>query len=178
MPWITRPGPGEYLPYYGTYIQQVPDGDVLALLEKQLGETRSLLAPVPAARWRHRYAPGKWSLAEVVGHVIDVERVFSHRALRFARGDATPLPGFDEKIYARHSDAESRPWVDLLEEYQVVRAATIALFRSLPPGAWTRAGEVNGYRATPRGLAFHVAGHELHHLRIVRERYLSLPRAG
>jgi hypothetical protein len=123
-----------------------------------------------------RYAPDKWTLKEVLGHIIiDDERVFAYRAFCLARGETTPLPGFDEKIYARHSDAENRLWVDLLDEYRVVRAATIALFRSLAPGAWTRTGEVNGYRATPRGLAFHIAGHELHHLRIVRERYLSLP---
>ena len=97
-----------------------------------------------------------------------------YRAFCLARGETKPLAGFDEKVYAGNADAENRSWNDLLDEYRVVRAASVALFSSLPPSAWERAGEVNGYQATPRGLAFHIAGHELHHLRIVRERYLPL----
>lgn len=175
-----RPVPGEYAAYAQADVDAVSGTDAVTVLSDLAVATSGFLGSLPEGRVRGlRYAPDTWTLKEVLGHIIDDERVFAYRAFCLARGETAPLPGFDEKIYARHADAESRPWVDLLDEYQVVRAATIALFRSLSPVAWTRAGEVNGYRATPRGLAFHVAGHELHHLRIVRERYLSLPvRAG
>jgi hypothetical protein len=175
-----RPLPGEFAAYAQADIDAVSGTDAVTVLSDLAVETRAFLGSLVEDRVRGlRYAPDKWTLKEVLGHIVDDERVFAHRAFCLARGETTPLPGFDEKTYARHSDAENRLWVDLLDEYRVVRAATIALFRSLAPGAWTRAGEVNGYRATPRGLAFHIAGHELHHLRIVRERYLSLAaRAG
>jgi hypothetical protein len=170
-----RPGPGEYAPYAEADIASVVGSDAASVLAALAIDTCALLGSLGEGHVRGlRYAPAKWTLKEVLGHIIDDERVFAHRAFCLARGDTAPLPGFDEKIYAANADAEDRPWAELLGEYQVVRAASIALFRSLPPTAWERVGEVNGYRATPRGLAFHIAGHELHHLRIVRERYLPL----
>ena len=170
-----RPGPGEYASYAQPDIDSVVGSDAASVLATLAIDTRALLGSLSEDHVRGlRYAPTKWTLKEVLGHIIDDERIFAYRALCLARGETTPLPGFDETLYAVNADAEGRPWADLLAEYQVVRAASIALFRSLPPAAWGRAGEVNGYRATPRGLAFHIAGHELHHLRIVRERYLPL----
>jgi DinB superfamily len=119
-----------------------------------------------------RYAPGKWTLKEVVGHLIDDERIFAYRALCVARGDARRLPGFDENEYVAATDFESRPLPRLIAEYRAVRAATLALFAPLTAEEWVRRGNVNGYEASVRGLAFHVAGHELHHLRTLREKYL------
>ncbi|MEP6618573.1 MAG: DinB family protein [bacterium] len=170
-----RPLPGEYAPYAQSDIDSVVGTDASAVLTAMAVDTRGLLASLSEDQVGGlRYAPEKWTLKEVLGHIIDDERIFAHRAFCLARGESLPLPGFDEKVYAANSEAEVRPWADLLEEYQVVRAASVALFRSLLPAAWGRAGEVNGYRATPRGLAFHIAGHELHHLRMVRARYLPL----
>jgi hypothetical protein len=170
-----RPLPGEYAPYAQADIDSVVGTDAATVLAALAIDTGTFLESLPENQVRGlRYAPAKWTLKEVLGHIIDDERVFSHRAFCLARGETMSLAGFDEKVYAANADAERRSWQDLLDEYQVVRAASAALFRSLPPAAWRRAGEVNGYRATPRGLAFHIAGHELHHLRLIRESYLPL----
>src|SRR5262249_48220579 len=119
------------------------------------------------------YALGKWNLKQVVGHLSDDERIFAYRALCVARNDTRPLPGFDEKEYVRFASFDDRSLADLLEELRVVRAASISLFQSLSPEEWLRRGTVNGYSATVRGLAFHMAGHERHHMRIVRDKYLA-----
>jgi hypothetical protein len=170
-----RPLPGEYAPYAQGDIDAVAGTDAVTILTALALDTRALLAPFSDDQvCGVRYAPGKWTLKDVLGHIVDDERIFAHRAFCLARGETTPLAGFDEKAYAANAEAESRPWQDLLDDYRIVRAASVALFGSLPPGAWRRVGEVNGYRATPRGLAFHIAGHELHHLRILRDRYLPL----
>ena len=170
-----RPLPGEYAAYAQADIDAVVGTDAADVLAALAVETITLFESLPEAQVGGlRYEPGKWTLKEVLGHIIDDERIFAHRAFCLARGETKPLPGFDQEVYAATADAESRPWDDLLEEYRVVRAASIALLGSLPRAAWERVGEVNGYRATPRGLAFHIAGHEMHHLRIVRERYLPL----
>lgn len=170
-----RPHPGEYAAYAQPDIDAVPGTDAVTVLEELGHQTHRLLAGLKDDEVRGvRYAPDKWTLKEVMGHVVDDERIFAYRLFCLARGETLPLPGFDENVYAAHSNAEARRWEDLLEEYRVVRAATLALLRSLPAEAWLRAGEVNGYRATPRGLAFHIAGHELHHRRMIRERYLPL----
>ena len=170
-----RPLRGEYAEYAQVDIDAVAGTDAAAVLMKLAVETHALLASFSEDQVRGlRYAPGKWTLKELLGHVIDDERIFAHRAFSLARGETAPLAGFDENVYAANAEAEGRRWADLLEEYRVVRAASVMLFRSLSPAAWRRQGKVNGYRATPRGLAFHIAGHELHHLRVVRERYLPL----
>jgi hypothetical protein len=170
-----RPLPGEYAPYAQADIDSVLGTDAPTVFADLGVETRTFLQSFHEDQVRGlRYAPDKWTLKDVLGHIIDDERIFAYRALCLARGETKSLAGFDEKGYAANADAENRPWGDLLDEYRVVRAASVALFSSLRPAAWERAGEVNGYRATPRGLAFHIAGHELHHLRIVRERYLPL----
>jgi len=141
------------------------------VLAGQLDETSGRLAGVPEARGGFRYAPGKWSVKEVVGHLSDVERVMVYRALRFARGDAAPLPGFDENAYVPEAGADTRTLANLLAEWVAVRQASLAFFHSLPPGTWARRGVANGNPVSVRALAYVVAGHEHHHLEVLRTRY-------
>jgi hypothetical protein len=170
-----RPLPGEYAPYARADIDDVAGDDAVAVLETLARETLEFLGRLGEhALAGVRYAPDKWTIKDVVAHVIDDERIFAYRALCVARGETQPLPGFDENVYAAAAAGEDRAWSDLLTEYAIVRTATVTLLRSLPAAAWMRIGTVNGYSATARGLAFHIAGHELHHLRILRERYLPL----
>jgi uncharacterized damage-inducible protein DinB len=175
MPAITvpRPNSSEYAPFYAGYVAGVPDGDLIALLEQQANETVALLGAISEEKSHHRYAPGKWTIREVLGHVIDGERVFSYRALTFARGDAGPLPSFDENAWAATSNAGRRTMAQLLAEYRAVRAATVALFRAFGEEEFARSGVASKNPVTVRALAYIVAGHERHHLKILRERYLS-----
>ena len=173
MPTISRPASNEYAPYYDRYISAVPDGDLLTLMERQVRETAALLRALPESRGSHRYAPDKWSIKDVVAHVVDAERVFAFRALHFARGAPTPLPSFEENEWARTADAEARTLSDLVSELEVVRTATIPLFRGMSEAAIGRRGVANGVEITPRALAWVIAGHERHHVRILRERYLT-----
>jgi hypothetical protein len=167
-----RPEAGEFADYAAEDIARVAGDDAIAALETQRRNVVEIFAPLSdAAVAGRRYAPGKWSIKEVVGHLVDDERIFAYRLLRVARGDRTPLPGFDEKLFAANSGAEARPLTDLLAEYGAVREATLALLRALPTHAWACRGEVNGYEASVRGLAFHIAGHELRHLAALRSHY-------
>jgi uncharacterized damage-inducible protein DinB len=165
-----RPEPGEYAAYAADDIALVSGDDAVEALRATARETLALFGGLPDERIT--YAPGKWTLKEVLGHLIDDERIFAYRALCVARADMRPLPGFDEKDYVAATSFESRTFADLLREYTIVRESTIAFFESLTPTEWLRRGVVNGYEASVRGLVFHIAGHELHHLRIIRERYL------
>lgn len=166
-----RPAPSEYAPSHAGYVDIVPEGDVEALLETQLRETTALLAGLDEAAGNHRYAPDKWSVKEVVGHVCDAERVFAYRMLRVARGDTTPLPGFEQNAWVPLSGAADRTLSSLVEEYRAVRAATLTLVGSLEPAAIGRAGMASGSPVTVRGLVYVIAGHERHHVTILRERY-------
>lgn len=170
---LTRPTPDEYEAFYANYISLVPDGDVLESLERQRKETAKLLGGISEAKAAYRYAPDKWSIKGLAGHVVDSERVFSYRALSIGRGDPAPLPGFDEKSWALTANFDDRTLKDLVREYGLVRDATLALFRSLPAQAWSRRGTANTYSVTVRALAWIIAGHERHHLKILRERYLK-----
>lgn len=174
---ITRPGADEFAPYYGKYIERVPaadgDGVFLDLLGRQLGETKALLGGLAEARALHRYAPGKWSVKEVVGHLCDSERVFAYRAMRIARGDETPLASFDENAFVPPGRFDERPLADLIAEFAVVRQATVALFRGLPVESLVRRGTASGKTVSVRALAYIIAGHERHHVEILRERYLQ-----
>ena len=170
---IPRPDATEYAPYYGTYVGKVPDGDLLELLERQRRETQNLLAGLSDTQALHRYAPGKWSMKEVVGHLMDSERVFCYRALRFARADEKPLQGFDEKAWVPAGSFDARPLADLAAELDAVRRATIALFGGFDAAALARKGTANNNEVTVRALAWIVAGHERHHVAILRERYLA-----
>lgn len=175
---IPRPGPGEYAPFYAGYVDAVPDGGLGAVLRAQRAEVAALLAGLDDAAAGFRYAPDRWSVKEVVGHVTDAERVFAYRLLRFARGDRTPLPGFDENRYAAQAGADRRPVAELAAEHDAVRAATLALLGSLAPDVLRRDGEASGHRMSVRALAWVIAGHERHHLRVLRERYLPHVHGG
>lgn len=170
---IAKPGAGEHVPYYSKYIDLVPGGDAGAALASQIGETLALLRPLDEKRALHRYATGKWSVKEVLGHLMDGERVFSYRALRFARKDETPLPGFDEKLWAPAGNFDRLPFSDLLDDFAALRASTVRMFRSFEPDALTRMGKANGDPISVRALAWIAAGHELHHRNVLRERYLA-----
>jgi len=169
---VTAPGPDEYGPSYADYVSRVPAGvDILDLLERQRESTLGRLARLPESRGVYRYAPGKWSIKEVVLHMSDTERVMAYRALRVGRGDQTPLPGFDENVYAPASGADAVPLAELAQALSDVRRATLALFRHLPPEAWTRRGTASGTPVSVRALAWIIAGHEHHHVEVLGERY-------
>lgn len=176
MPQIPKPEPGEYADYYARYIARVPDGDLIAQLAAQHRDFRTLLSGLSAARAALRYAPGKWSVTEVVGHLADAERVFAYRMMRIGRGDETALPGFDETAYVPAGGFDRRPLADVLEEFTTVRDATLALLRGLPEAAFARIGTANGNPVSVRALAWITAGHELHHATILRERYGIQPK--
>ena len=169
---IPRPAAVEYAPYYGKYIDKVPEGDLLRTLEGQARETQALLAGLSEARALHRYAPGKWSIKEVIGHVSDAERVFSYRALRFARADATVLPGFDENAWVPAGNFDGRSLKELAAELDAVRRSTIALFRGLDAAALARRGTASDNAVSVRAIAWIIAGHERHHVGLLHERYL------
>ncbi len=169
---IPRPAAGEYHAYYDTYVSEVPEGDLLEILAELREGTGRLLAEIGEARAGHRYAPGKWTIREIVGHLSDSERIFAYRLLRVARGDATPLPGFDEQQYVPAGEFERRPLADVAAEFRAVRDATLALIGGLGAAALARRGVANGSPVTARALAYIIAGHEIHHVRVIRERYL------
>lgn len=170
---IARPQSDEYYEYYDRYISQVPEGDLISLLREQALETVTLLQGLTPAQADHAYAPGKWTVKQVIGHIIDAERVFIYRAMCFARRDATALPSFDENAYVDNANFPSRTLPDLLEEFQLVRAATIQFAKTLDPDSLTNRGTASGRTVTVRALLYIVAGHERHHARLLRERYLS-----
>ena len=172
-----RPQPGEYAPYYDRYISLVLNNeqgnDILQTLDQQRRQTVLLLSGRTEADGDLRYAPGKWSLKEVLGHLNDTERIMSYRALRISRGDQTPIEGYEQDDYVRNGPFGRRPLSDLIEDYIAVRRATVSLFRNLDATAWTRRGVANKNEVTVRALAYIIAGHELHHRRILEEKYLK-----
>jgi hypothetical protein len=170
---ICRPGRDETSEYYFQYIDLVPEGEILQILENQREETLALLRSIPADRATFRYASGKWTIAELVNHLSDAERLFTMRAFWFARGMTSAMPSFegDEAMAATH--ANDRALVSHVEELETVRNATLAFFRNLPLEAWTRGGIASGMPFTVRSLAFIAAGHVIHHSRILRARYLD-----
>ena len=168
----TKPAKSEFLPYYERYIALVPDGDVISTLANQIGETLALLRGLPASSSTYRYAPGKWSVNELVGHMIDSERLFAGRALRFGRNDPTPIPGFEQDDYVRNSSFDAYPLSELASELEAVRQSTLFLFRHMDEEAWTRRGIANNAEVSVRALAYIIAGHELHHREILNTRYL------
>ena len=174
----TRPEPDEYAPHYGKYISLVQGNDIVAILEAQRLQTFQLFAARSERDGNFRYAPRKWTVKEVLGHVNDAERIFAYRALRIARGDKTPLAGFDQEPYVSVAAFTERPLADLAEEFAHVRSATLALFRHLKEEAWIRRGTASDNEVSVRALAFIIAGHELHHRCILDEHYFpAIPRA-
>lgn len=169
-----RPQTSEYLPYYEKYVQQVNNGDILRDLASQIRETVSLLSSFSDDASLNQHPSGKWTLRETVGHLIDTEQVFAYRALRFARNDQTPLPGFDPNAYVPAAKWNRVPWHKLIEGYAAFRTSTVNLFETLDPDAWTRQGLADGNSMSVRALAYIIAGHELHHAAIIRADYLPL----
>ena len=170
---IQRPAEGEYLPYYGRYVSLVPEGDILAILARQNEATLALLRGLAESQGGYRYAPEKWSIKELVGHVTDAERIFADRALRFARHDQTLLPGFEENDYVKNGDFDRHSLADLTAAFGDVRRATLSLFRMMAPEATLRRGKANNAEISVRALAYVIAGHELHHMGVLRTRYLE-----
>ncbi len=170
---IEKPKAGEYPPYASVYIELLPDdGLVLRHMRENLKRTTAFILSLPEEKLAFRYAPGKWTVKEILAHVSDDERIYAYRALRFARGDGRELPGFEQDAYALHSGANGRTVESLLEEFAAVRRATIALFDGFDEEMLKRSGVADGNRATARALAYHIAGHELRHMGVIKERYL------
>lgn len=169
---MQKPRPDECAPYYHGYIQRVPHGDVLEFLARQPAETAAFLARFRGARAQHRYAPGKWSVKEVVGHMVDTDRVFGFRAFHFARGDRHPLPSMEQDDYIAHNDFDGRDLDDLIDELAAVRAANLACWRSLRGSDFDRTGIASGRTFTVRSLVYITAGHVLHHREVLEQRYL------
>ncbi|WP_435168216.1 DinB family protein [Paenibacillus glycanilyticus] len=170
---LERPQEGEYQGFVTGYINLVPEGDLIALLAEQQAETNRIYSGLSDEKAEYRYAEGKWSLKEVLGHVTDTERIMSYRLLRIARGDSTPLPGFDQDAYMEGNPFEGLSVSDLLENYNAVRQATIVLLKQLPKEAFTRLGISNQLPLSARALACIIYGHERNHLTIIQERYLN-----
>lgn len=173
MDTLRRPTAEDAAAYYFTYIDQVPAGDVLEILEGGVGETRRLLAGLDTELEHYRYAPDKWTIREVIGHVVDAERVFGYRAFHMARGDRAALPGMEQDDYAASAGADRRPLGELLEELEHLRDGHLALFRSLSDEAWQRTGVASGVSFRVAAIPFILAGHEIHHRRLLAERYLA-----
>lgn len=174
MEYASRPTPDEYSPFYSRYVERVPSGDIVTVLRDQLAGTLSLFDPLEESDAERPYAEGKWTLKQVLGHLADTERVMAYRALRIARGDATPLPGFEENDYARAAGSNARTIDSLRDELSALRASTVALFGGLPADAWARTGTASEATVSVRALACIIAGHELHHRAVIRTRYLGL----
>ncbi len=170
---LTRPQPDEYAPYYQKYISLVPEADILATLDDQRRQMMLLLSGRTDDDGEFRYAPGKWSAKEVIGHVCDTERIFAYRALRISRGDQTPIEGFEQDDYVRNGPFATHPLSDVIEDYIAVRRASLTLFRNLDEAAWSRRGTASQKQVTVRALAYMIAGHELHHRRILEEKYFK-----
>ena len=172
MSYPGRPQAGEHAPYFSRYIDLVPEEDVVGMLEAQGRELAALLSPLGEEKASFRYAPEKWSVKQVLGHVTDAERIFDYRLLSIARGETKSLPGFDENDYMRGANFDHRSFADLLDDFDATRRATLTLMRGLADEAWTRAGTANDNRTSARAIAYMVAGHARHHLGVLRERYL------
>jgi hypothetical protein len=168
-----RPQSGENAPFYDRYISLVPGSDILAALDEQRRQMLLLLSGRTDADGDIRYAPEKWNVKEALGHLNDTERIMGYRALRIARGDTTPIEGYEQDDYVRNSPFARRPLPDLIEDYIAVRRATVSLFRNLDDAVWTRRGTANKCEVTVRALAYIIAGHELHHRRMLEEKYFG-----
>jgi len=172
---VGRPEPNEYAPYAEKYISLILEQDVIAKLEQQRRDMVLLLSGRTEQDGDFRYAEGKWSVKQALGHINDTERIFTYRALRIARGDKTQLAGFEQDDYVREGGFQLRSLSDLTEDFIAVRRATVSLFRNLPEAAWTHRGITNNHEFSVRALLYMTAGHELHHAKILRERYFRVP---
>lgn len=176
-PFAIAPDASEFAPYYGKYTSRVKTENIVATLESQGERTQAVFGGVSEADAGFRYAPEKWSIRQMLGHVADAERIFSYRALRIARGDTTPIEGFEQDDYIRNAPFERCTLRELLNEFAAVRAATVLLFRSLDHNAWMRRGIASNNEVSVRALAYIIAGHELHHIEVLKEKYLPALKA-
>ena len=165
------PAAGEYLAYYGAYTRLAPEGDIVETLRRQHRECQALYAGITEAHSEFRPAAGEWSIKQVLGHLVDTERIFSYRALVFARADTVALPGMEPDPYVHSGAFDARTLVDIVSEFSHLRAATIALFNGLLDEAWGRGGTASNAHVTVRALAWIIAGHELHHVQSLKEKY-------
>lgn len=170
---VSPPDEAECAPYYHPYIRRVGPEGVVTMLSRSLWTTPDFLMRIPEAKWDFAYAPGKWSVRELILHILDTERIMGYRLLRISRGDTTPLPGFDEVAFAANGHASSRDMASLGNEFRLIRMNTLQLLSGLPDDTWTRSGIANGFPITVRALAFVIAGHEHHHLEVLKNRYLE-----
>jgi uncharacterized damage-inducible protein DinB len=168
---VSKPDASEHAPYFSRYVDLVADGDILGTLAGQIESTLAKLGRLSEAESLKRYAPGKWSVREVLGHLIDTERIFAYRALTLARNDRTELPGFEQDDYIPAAKFDRRPLPNLLEEFAAVRHSNLLMFRGLDQEAWARQGVVNKNPMSVRAAAYVIAGHELHHMRVLHEKY-------
>ncbi len=169
---LKRPAENEYPEYYLPYINLVPQGDLLQILQENLQEVVSLFEGISEEKAHYCYAPGKWSVKELLGHITDTERIMCYRLLRVGRGDQTPLAGFDENDYVQGAQTNNLSMAAILEDFKAVRNATISLIQNLPAAAWANKGNANGLEITTRAIAYIIAGHQIHHCQIVVDRYL------
>jgi hypothetical protein len=172
-----RPEAGEYAPYYDRYISLVKGDNILDILDDERRKFVLLLSGRSEEEGNFRYAPDKWTVKELIGHINDTERIFSYRALRIARGDQTPMEGFEQDDYVRNASFNARTLEDLVEDYIAVRRATVSLFRNLSPEVWIRSGTASNNKVSVRAIAYTIAGHDLHHRRILEERYFEATAA-
>ena len=168
-----RPKSDEHIEYYSRYIDRVPEGDIVDTLSRQIPETLAFLRAIPESKADHAYAPGKWTIRQVIGHLSDAERVFQYRAFRFSRADATPVPGFDENSYVDNARFPQQTMTDLINEFEHLRRATIYLFNAMDEEAMSRRGTANDAEISVRAISYIIAGHETHHMDVLRERYLN-----
>jgi uncharacterized damage-inducible protein DinB len=171
---ITRPGKEEYAPHYDTYIKLVNSDDIIQTMEDSLSDMIDLLKSIPESRLEYRYEEGKWTIKEILIHLMDAERIFTYRALRFSRNDQTPTAGFDENEYVSESNATARSLQSLIDEYMALRRSTIEFFKNINTEMSRRWGIANGKDISVRALAFIIPGHEMHHSNVIKERYLNL----
>ena len=171
---ISPPQSTEYAPYYAKYIALVPKGDILEILEAQLDDVLQTLRSVPESQAGIVHPPYAWTIRQVTGHLTDSERIFAYRALRISRGDQTPLPGFDENMYAKTGGFNECSMRDIVDDFEVARRATLSLFRLMPASAWMNTGTANSYTVSARACPWIIAGHVSHHLAIVRKRLGSM----
>ena len=170
---MSRPEKNEYAEYYETYVSLVEETDVVSALENQLAEIENLFAGIAEEKGAYAYAEGKWSIKELVGHMIDGERIFSYRALRISRSDLTPIEGFEQDGYIENANFNAAKLSDMLEEFALLRRANILLFKNLSAEAWSRTGTASGWEFSVRALAYIIAGHVRHHTNILKTRYLA-----
>jgi hypothetical protein len=170
---MNRPAPTEYAPYYERYVSLVTDGDVMNVLGGQTTRLQDIFTGMPEEKGEFRYAEGKWSIKELLGHLIDGERMFAYRVLRISRGDVTPIEGFEQDGYIENAHANARSFAELLEEFSLLRRANMIFFKNLTDEDWARLGTASDATVSVRALGYIMAGHIEHHLAILQERYLA-----